>query len=246
MKVMMSGAALSIVFLPLLILEAKAASDWVETEGGAMRVVAAPADPQGHVRGILEITLEPGWKTYWRDPGDGGIPPSLTNKADGAAIALAFPVPERIKEGDLNFLGYHAAVAFPFTIDADIKGVTLDAFVGICSDICVPFQAEFALEPLGRHASRIERAFQTLPAQAGEAERIVSARLADGVVAFETADAADRLFVAPDKGLVLGEPIKTATGFSAPVLRDDGVAAGLFFTLAGPDGAVSGDIALRR
>ena len=53
-------------------------SDWFETEGGASgwspRVTP---DETGVLRALLEIDLKPGWKTYWRDPGDAGVPPTI-------------------------------------------------------------------------------------------------------------------------------------------------------------------------
>ncbi len=51
-------------------------SDWFETEGARIRLVTTgkPA-ADGKLKGMLDIELKPGWKTYWRDPGDAGVPP---------------------------------------------------------------------------------------------------------------------------------------------------------------------------
>jgi DsbC/DsbD-like thiol-disulfide interchange protein len=222
------------------------ASGWVDAEGAAMRVITAPADASGTVRGIVEITLEPGWKTYWRDPGDGGIPPSLTEASSGAPVPLAFPVPERISESGMQFLGYHAGVAFPFSLQDPQPGMRLEAFVGVCRDICVPFSAVFAVEPKARNADRIDRAFASLPADAGDGRGIIEVVLKDGVAEFTIHGNAQALHVAPDQGLVLARPEATATGFSSAVLRDDGKAGRVFFTLVRPDGAFSGHAVLAR
>ena len=53
-------------------------SDWFETEGA--RDPAGhhgQADAEGRLNGMLDIELKPGWKTYWRDPGDAGVPPTI-------------------------------------------------------------------------------------------------------------------------------------------------------------------------
>ncbi|MGL4404987.1 MAG: protein-disulfide reductase DsbD domain-containing protein, partial [Notoacmeibacter sp.] len=88
-------------------------SPWVETEGGAMRLVISN-DGQKPARGVLEIKLQDGWKTYWREPGEGGIPPSLSGS--GIAVELQFPAPQRIDENGLVFSGYHRFVGLPFVL----------------------------------------------------------------------------------------------------------------------------------
>ena len=77
---LLSGAALALALVlalgvpPSLSLD----SGWAETEGGRMRLVVDPAPrADGTIAGILDIDLDPGWKTYWRDPGGAGIPPML-------------------------------------------------------------------------------------------------------------------------------------------------------------------------
>ena len=54
------------------------ATDWLEVNGGRVRLVTSGLpDSSGLLNGALEIDLEPGWKTYWRDPGDAGVPPQI-------------------------------------------------------------------------------------------------------------------------------------------------------------------------
>ena len=69
------------LFLGLSLLACPAlasSSDWYEAEGGRVRLVTSgAADENGVIEGALEIDLKPGWKTYWRDPGDAGVPPTL-------------------------------------------------------------------------------------------------------------------------------------------------------------------------
>ncbi len=56
-------------------------SDWTETPGGRVRVVLEDNGTNKAAsherRGALQIELQPGWKTYWRNPGDAGVPPQI-------------------------------------------------------------------------------------------------------------------------------------------------------------------------
>ncbi|MFC3072114.1 protein-disulfide reductase DsbD domain-containing protein [Shinella pollutisoli] len=135
--------------VPLLLLPPAAlaaASAWVATPGGDVRLVALPADASGRVRAMLDIRLHDGWKTYWRDPGGAGIPPALT--ATGARLeAVRFPVPKRLGDAELHYVGYDAPVALPLTL-TDVSGpVTLSVFLGVCKEICIPVQAELGVDP---------------------------------------------------------------------------------------------------
>src|SRR3954453_13341134 len=57
-------------------------SAWYDADGGSIRLLTsgAPAE-RGVVQGALQIDLKPGWKPYWLDPGDAGVPPSLDASA---------------------------------------------------------------------------------------------------------------------------------------------------------------------
>ncbi|NJR13353.1 MAG: hypothetical protein HC779_02615 [Phyllobacteriaceae bacterium] len=124
-----------------------AKSDWAQTEGASMRIVLATPIAGQPQRGILEVVLDAGWKTYWREPGDGGIPPSLTAGPSQMPVALAFPAPDHITLNGLAFAGYSGAVIFPFVLPVELgqTPLALSAFVGVCSTVCVPFQADFEL-----------------------------------------------------------------------------------------------------
>ncbi|MGB3141534.1 MAG: protein-disulfide reductase DsbD domain-containing protein, partial [Aestuariivirga sp.] len=64
--------------------------------------------------GIL-AELEPEWKTYWRMPGDSGIPPQFdwAGSQNSAAIEVGFPVPRRFNDEGGETIGYHDRVVFP-------------------------------------------------------------------------------------------------------------------------------------
>jgi DsbC/DsbD-like thiol-disulfide interchange protein len=124
---------------------------WAQNEGGRMRIVTLPPDAQGRVRGGLEIEPKPGWITYWREPGEAGIPPKLSVAEGGAATIdeLSYPVPKRVGDGKLLDIGYDKPITLPFELTVSDpktpKPVTLSSFIGLCRDICIPFQADFLL-----------------------------------------------------------------------------------------------------
>ena len=80
-----------------------------------MRLVVLPADAHGQRAGALQIEPSPGWITYWREPGDAGIPPSITLAPDGGytLTEIAYPVPKLIDSGDLHDIGYDGPVTLP-------------------------------------------------------------------------------------------------------------------------------------
>lgn len=115
----------------LLLMPALAAAEPV-----TLRLLPGWRDGDRHVAG-LQIDLEPGWKTYWRAPGDAGIPPRLV-LPDGAEVL--FPTPKVMDVLGARVVGYDSSVVLPLVIPAP-QGpldLTLTAELGICRDICVP------------------------------------------------------------------------------------------------------------
>ncbi len=99
--------------------------------------------------GIL-VELEPDWKTYWRMPGDSGIPPQFdwAGSANRAAIEVGFPVPRRFNDAGGETIGYHDQVVFPVFVkpeklDAAVS-LQLNMFFAVCKDICIPAKAKAA------------------------------------------------------------------------------------------------------
>jgi len=127
-----------------------AMSDWANNEGGRMRLVALAPDAQGHIRAALQIEPAPGWITYWREPGESGIPPQLSPALDSGVTLekTSYPTPKSITVGAIQEIGYDAPVTL--LLDFRINGkqptrLDLTAFIGLCKDICIPFQTKFSL-----------------------------------------------------------------------------------------------------
>jgi len=126
----------------------------------------------------LEITLAPGWKTYWRAPGDAGIPPlfdwSGSRNLDG--VQLSWPTPHVFRQNGIRTLGYKERVVLPLSVAPRQSGApvrlsgTID--IGICSDVCVPVRIKVS-ETLEGTATRpdpaIAAALAERPFSAAEA-----------------------------------------------------------------------------
>ena len=141
-----------------------AMSEWMDNQGGRMRLIALAPGAEGHIRAALQIEPAPGWITYWREPGQGGIPPQVTPAPDsGVTLEKAgYPVPKQITVGNIKEIGYDAPVTLP--LDFHVTGKTpaelkLTAFVGLCKEICIPFQADYSLPlPAGEQPTTHELA----------------------------------------------------------------------------------------
>jgi DsbC/DsbD-like thiol-disulfide interchange protein len=238
-----------------------ASSDWFEMEGARVRLVTAgKPDVHGRLRGALDIELKPGWKTYWRDPGDAGVPPTIDASANPniAAVAFDFPAPQRHDEGDYKWAGYDYPVALPVTVTLrDPAGsATIDAnvFLGVCETICVPVQAKLTVEPGAddpEDAAAVSAALANIPppAHADFGVRVAS-EPGDAKAVLQVTSPGDagtaELFIAGEDGYVLSTPDREVRGgktlFVVEVTRPDEApkGPGLHYTLVTEDGAVSG------
>ncbi len=96
--------------------------------------------------GIL-VELEPNWKTYWRVPGDTGIPPQFdwTGSKNNGAIEVGYPVPSRFQDAGGESIGYHNQVLFPLSVKPEnpdeLVHLRLNMFFAVCNEICIPAKA---------------------------------------------------------------------------------------------------------
>jgi DsbC/DsbD-like thiol-disulfide interchange protein len=108
------------------------------------RVLPGWAEPDGSYMAGLEIVLAPGWKTYWRSPGDAGIPPSFDwrRARNVGAVKVHWPSPTVFHEAGLRSIGYKQSVVLPLSIAPRQAGQEIRLRgrmeLGICADICIP------------------------------------------------------------------------------------------------------------
>ena len=245
-----TAAALALLFLSATTLPAwSASSPWIGTKGGKLRLVALPPDAQGTIRGFVEITPEDGWHTYWKVPGSGGIPPQISVKEGGNATLqkIDFPAPRIFDDGNLRDFGYDARVMLPVTLKQGTPGQpsTVDAsvFIGLCADICVPFQAEVSVtvapddKPKPAEMALVNAASALLPEAPGADFAVEEARATEdgqGLVlklrlpAGADANTADIIAIAPD-----GQPLSR-------LMRRTSEAGTLFAETRLPAGSATG------
>lgn len=150
-----------------------AATDWQELAPGARaRVISSDTvSADGTVRLGLEIDMPHELKTYWRIPGETGIPTSFDfSRSSGVgAASILWPYPEIEHTPDYTDFVYRGPTVIPFELPAAGPAtVGLDVVMGICSDICVPAQASFTLplslaKPDPGQSLRIDQAVANLP-----------------------------------------------------------------------------------
>jgi DsbC/DsbD-like thiol-disulfide interchange protein len=164
------AAALSLIVLGAPAFGADSFStDWAPAAKSQARLIAGDDDLAG-----FEIALAPGAITYWRDPGDAGLPPTLDFSASDnvASVELQFPAPKRIKEADGGeAFGYEGSVVFPLRIKPrdPTKPMTLklNADFAVCEKVCLPAKAHLELRlpsaPSSPHAGAIDSALAAVP-----------------------------------------------------------------------------------
>ena len=136
------------------------ASDWDEGLQSAVRLIAARADGAGKTtvyRSGIEIKLNPGWKTYWRYPGDSGVPPVFVfSKSENVESAtVLFPAPKRFADGaGGHSIGYKTGVLFPVHVvpkdPAKPAVLRVKVDYAVCEKLCMPADANLELKLSGK------------------------------------------------------------------------------------------------
>src|ERR1700721_219828 len=144
-------------------------TDWAPAAKSRARLIAGGGDLAG-----FEIALSPGAITYWRDPGDAGLPPTLdfSGSDNGAGVEPEFPAPKRIKEADGGeAFGYDGSVVFPLRVTprdpTRPSTLKLNADFAVCEKVCLPAKAHLELTlpsaPGSPHAGAIDAALAAVP-----------------------------------------------------------------------------------
>ena len=156
------------------------ASDWVKGLQSSARLIAAGGEQAGPLRAGVEITLEGKSVTYWRAPGEAGVPPVFHFSASRnlGKIDVLYPAPQRIEENGAEIFGYQRGVIFPLHVTPLNKAlpVMLDLMLdyAACDRICVPAQAHLTLALPA--ASRIRISYVVPPILNGSRASYVSPR----------------------------------------------------------------------
>jgi len=155
--------------------ETAAVTPWAEAQAARVRLLAGrdPAQPD-HVLAGVEITMAEGWKTYWRNPGEAGVPPNFdwSGSTNTASIKVAYPAPTRLSDPAAEMIGYKTSVVFPIAVVPQVAAEPVDLHLAlefaVCREICIPAQASLelklpALASLGAPAPALAAAQARVP-----------------------------------------------------------------------------------
>lgn len=132
----------------------------------------------GRHMAAIRIQLAPGWKTYWRAPGDAGIPPRFawTGSQNLQSVRFSWPTPQVFYLNGSRSIGYKTDVIIPMELTAINAGTDRiilrgEVELGVCKDICIPFNANIRadLSDGGAPDPAIQASLKRRPKTASEA-----------------------------------------------------------------------------
>lgn len=128
--------------------QAEDASAWATDLHSKVRLIAGSNEArQPALRAGLDIKLAPGWKTYWRYPGDSGVPPhfNFSGSNNVKDVRVLYPAPERMDDGAGQAIGYQDRVIMPLRVTPSdpAKPVLLHLKLSyaVCEKLCLPAEA---------------------------------------------------------------------------------------------------------
>lgn len=221
------------------------ASAWSVGPFAAIRLVSGVSsiDDSKRLPLGLQFHLQPGWKIYWRSPGDAGVPPLLnwtgSHNIDPTSADILWPAPERFDAFGLTTAGYGGEITLPMqarAMDADQPvDLHLNVQYLVCSTICVPGEGDLTLSiPKGKtaaatsHQAEIDRYLARVPAKDSaviELQKVTAEASAEdeGGILRATFHHVDQKFTKPD--LFIEGPTGALFGVPAVELQDEGKSA---------------------
>lgn len=147
-----------LLFAPVSALAA--ASDWARAPEVGVRLISS-GNTTGNTGGLtlgLEVELAPTWHTYWRSPGEAGLPASIdwTGSSNLKEAGILWPAPKRLASQGMQSFGYEGRVVLPVRVQLEDAAapVQLRGKVDLlaCADLCIPFTFDLSLDlPAGEH-----------------------------------------------------------------------------------------------
>src|SRR5689334_18982641 len=159
--------------------QAADASQWDGDARATMRLIAGgPPQPRNApLRAGVALKLAPGWKTYWRYPGDSGVPPrfDFAGSQNVKDVTVAWPAPHRFSDDSGITIGYKDDVIFPLHVVPQDPGkpvrLRVKADYAICEKICIPAEGRAELLLDGR-AAEFDQSLAAFEAQVPQRARI--------------------------------------------------------------------------
>ena len=162
------------------------ASDWQDADMARTRLLSFQTGTEGREEILLgvQVQLKKGWKTYWRSPGDSGLPPvfSWQEGSNIQAVAVEWPRPFAFDSFGIQSWGYKSEVIFPVRVTLEKAGQPVQANLqfsyGVCEQVCVPLKQDLALfvpangDGLSAHAPLIQGYLDLVPPRMAAQSRV--------------------------------------------------------------------------
>lgn len=225
------------------------ATEWVKADYVEGRLISTQTATGSETDLLLaiDLKLKPKWKTYWRSPGDAGLPPETdwSGSKNLAGAELLYPAPIRFQLFGLQTFGYEKRVVFPVRVKLDRADAALNANlklnVLVCSDVCVPQEVRLKLHvPTGLpdptiDTHLIQRAVSAIPSSGREAGHTIeraAQTVRDGVHGLSVSLRSEQ----PLNDIEIIPEAKPFVAFGAPAvtLSPDRKFASAFFALSQP------------
>jgi DsbC/DsbD-like thiol-disulfide interchange protein len=140
------GAILGIGIAGASLAAVASASPWIDSTNSKVRLVSGTLDLDGAPTLLagIQLRMNPGWKTYWKNPGDSGVPPSFdwAGSKNLKHAEVLYPAPHRFADAGGTAIGYDNEVVFPVKLTPERAGEPIElklAFAyGLCKDLCIP------------------------------------------------------------------------------------------------------------
>lgn len=215
--------------LPLVLLISFSSAALADEKPYRVSLVGDGFDGTSWHTGVL-VELDPGWKTYWRMPGDAGVPPEFTwTPSPSATVDVGYPTPSRHVDKGGEAIGYLGQVLFPVTVTPAKPGdveLGLDLFFAVCKDVCVPAEARASItlgsdsrDPLGSVRAEAARASVPVPGDAVTAAR-VTLEAGKPVLTLALTERPDDIFVEGPGSAYFRAPAFSADGRQAKLVVD--------------------------
>ena len=219
-------------------------SDWKVSSAGEnkvlqMRLTSSTEGTEGlkEIPISLEVITNPGWKIYWRYPGDSGLPTEINfnGSSNVKNFQIFWPAPFRFSTFGIDTFGYEGQIIFPINVIPEIVNemVNLNTQISLlaCNEICIPFQEEISLQipkttSLPNINTRVRAQFLSLVPRKIPNDKYSFGEVLltkDGILLknpkFPNKDF--DIFVENDNGINFGKPIKKGNNFLLPKLNND-------------------------
>lgn len=170
-------ALLALSALLAVLLPGAAARATSQDEVLAASVLTGWTTPEGTHMAALRLDLAPGWKTYWRSPGDAGIPPQFdwSGSVNVKSVRLHWPAPSVFVTNGMQTIGYHDQLILPVELvpgdPSQPMRLAAEVDLGICQEICLPASLDLAagIDGPGAPDALIQGALQKQPRSGAEA-----------------------------------------------------------------------------